>query len=61
MQLVQMKYLFTGNPGTGKTTIARRKGTMFKALGLLPDDTVVDIAASGTSLCACEHPALIFA
>jgi tRNA uridine 5-carbamoylmethylation protein Kti12 len=55
-----MNYLFTGNPGTGKTTMARRMGTMFKALGLLPDDTVVDVAASGASLCAYEHFALIF-
>jgi len=42
-------YLFLGNPGTGKTTIARRMGTMFKALGLLPDDTVEEISASDLS------------
>jgi SpoVK/Ycf46/Vps4 family AAA+-type ATPase len=39
---VSFNYLFLGNPGTGKTTIARCMGKMFKILGLLPDDEVFE-------------------
>ena len=41
-QSVSFNYLFLGNPGTGKTTIARCMGKMFKILGLLPDDEVFE-------------------
>ena len=46
---VSFNYLFVGNPGTGKTTVARKMGKMFKALGILPDDTVYEVAASDLS------------
>ena len=46
---VSLNYLFVGNPGTGKTTVARKMGKMFKALGILPDDTVYEVAASDLS------------
>lgn len=32
----------TGNPGTGKTTVAKRLGEVFKAMGVLPTDRLVE-------------------
>jgi SpoVK/Ycf46/Vps4 family AAA+-type ATPase len=43
---VEFNYLFTGAPGTGKTTVARRMGRMFKSLGILPTADVVETSAS---------------
>ena len=48
-ETVGFNYIFAGNPGTGKTTVARRMGMMFKCLGLLPDDTVHEISPSEIS------------
>lgn len=34
--------ILTGNPGTGKTTVARKLGEVFKAIGVLPTNQVIE-------------------
>lgn len=41
-----MNFRFTGAPGTGKTTVARRVGRMFKQLGAIHSDEVVSCSPS---------------
>lgn len=40
-KLTNLHIALTGNPGTGKTTIANKLGEIFKAIGLLPSSKVV--------------------
>jgi AAA+ superfamily predicted ATPase len=35
-------FVFQGNPGTGKTTVARIMGNVFKALGMLPTNKLIE-------------------
>lgn len=41
-KLTNVHIALTGNPGTGKTTIANKLGEIFKAIGLLPSSKVVE-------------------
>ncbi|MFA5418852.1 MAG: AAA family ATPase, partial [Bacteroidales bacterium] len=50
LKAFSMHSIFTGNPGTGKTTVARIIGKIYKALGLLERGHLVD--ADGSSLVA---------
>ena len=39
-----MHMAFTGNPGTGKTTVARIVGRMYKSLGLLSKGQIIEVS-----------------
>ena len=41
-EVLAKHFVFTGNPGTGKTTVARIVGDVFKAVGLLPTNNLIE-------------------
>ncbi len=43
---INVHSLFIGNPGTGKTTIARLMGQLFRSMGILPKGHVVEVDRS---------------
>lgn len=43
---IPVNIVLTGNPGTGKTSVARKMGEVFQAVGLLPSSKVVEVNRS---------------
>jgi SpoVK/Ycf46/Vps4 family AAA+-type ATPase len=42
VQQMSMNFILTGNPGTGKTTVARKMGEVLQAMDILPTSRVIE-------------------
>jgi len=42
VQQMTMNFVLTGNPGTGKTTIARKMGEVLQSMGIIPTPNVIE-------------------
>jgi SpoVK/Ycf46/Vps4 family AAA+-type ATPase len=45
-EVLAKHFVFMGNPGTGKTTVARILGDVFRAVGMLPTNNLVEVERS---------------
>jgi SpoVK/Ycf46/Vps4 family AAA+-type ATPase len=46
VQQLSMNFILTGNPGTGKTTIARKMGEVLHSMNILPTSRVIEVNRS---------------
>ncbi len=46
VQQLSMNFILTGNPGTGKTTIARKMGEVLQSMNILPTSRVIEVNRS---------------
>lgn len=44
IQQISLNFILTGNPGTGKTTIARKMGEILQSMEILPTGNVVEVS-----------------